>query len=171
MTCWRGGLLGRTDPGAGGRRVGAVAGQQGEAQGGGEHLAGGRSQHAFPRIGGPKIVPGYVSGQLLSMGWIIDVESGARIIEVGRRWLRSDDAFRAAVAMGLENETYLADSWDELLELAEPMKQRFPSMADDVSAWLERARLSYERRETGFWTSATPRSPGGNDDGHSLPSG
>ncbi|MEU0029670.1 hypothetical protein [Streptomyces sp. NPDC006335] len=99
----------------------------------------------------PNVVPGYISEQILSMGWIIDVESGTRIIEVGRRWLRSDDAFRAAVAIGLENETYLADSLDELIELAEPMKERFPSMADDVSAWLERAGLSYERRQKGYW--------------------
>jgi hypothetical protein len=49
------------------------------------------------------------------------------------------------------NETYLADSLDELIELAEPMKERFPSMADDVSAWLERAGLSYERRQQGYW--------------------
>jgi hypothetical protein len=97
----------------------------------------------------PNVVPGYVSEQLLSMSWIIDAEDVARIVEVGKQWLTSDDPFRVAVAIGLENETYLADSWEEIAELAEPLKERFPSMAADVDAWMARAAPAYERRRTG----------------------
>ncbi|MGW5122666.1 hypothetical protein ACWEQ7_01100 [Streptomyces sp. NPDC004069] len=93
----------------------------------------------------PNVVPGYISEQLLSMSWILDAEAVARIIEVGKRWLKSEDQFRVAVAIGLENETYLADSWEEIAELAEPLKERFPSMAADVDAWMARAKPSYEK--------------------------
>jgi hypothetical protein len=95
------------------------------------------------------VTPGYISEQLLSMSWIIDAEDVARIIEVGRRWLKSDDQFRAAVAIGLESETYLADSWEEIADLAEPLKEKFPSMAADVDAWMARARPAYERLKKG----------------------
>ncbi|MGI5250855.1 hypothetical protein [Actinacidiphila glaucinigra] len=97
----------------------------------------------------PDVVPGYVSEQLLSMSWIIDAEDVARIVQVAKRWLRSDDAFRAAVAIGLENETYLADSWEEIAALAAPLKERFPSMAADVDAWMAWAEPSYERLRRG----------------------
>ncbi|MGV9625563.1 hypothetical protein [Streptomyces sp. NPDC003487] len=97
----------------------------------------------------PNVVPGYISEQLLSMSWIIDADDVAGIIEVAKRWLKSDDQFRVAVAIGLENETYLADSWEEISELAEPLKERFPSMAADVDAWMARAEASYERLRTG----------------------
>lgn len=97
----------------------------------------------------PGVVPGYVSEQLLSMSWIIDAEHVARIVQVANRWLRSDDPFRAAVAIGLENETYLADSWEEIAALAAPLKERFPSMAADVDAWMARAEPSYERLRRG----------------------
>ncbi|CAM5295823.1 putative protein OS=Streptomyces aurantiogriseus OX=66870 GN=GCM10010251_68550 PE=4 SV=1 [Streptomyces aurantiogriseus] len=102
----------------------------------------------------PNVVPGYISEQLLSMAWIIDAEDVARITEVGRKWLKSDDAFRVAVAIGLENETYLADSWSELAELAGPLKEAFPSMAPDVDAWMERSQRSYERRGKNFPSDA-----------------
>ncbi|MEH0443585.1 MULTISPECIES: hypothetical protein [unclassified Streptomyces] len=95
------------------------------------------------------VTPGFVSEQLLSMSWIIDAADVAQIIEVGRRWLRSGDPFRAAVAIGLESETYLADSWEEIREVAEPLKEKFPSMAADVDAWMARAEPAYERRRTG----------------------
>ena len=99
----------------------------------------------------PGVVPGYVSEQLLSLGWLIRPEDVARITEVARQWLTSDDPFRATVAIGLENETYLFDSWHELAEEAERLKRDFPSTAADVDAWLERSRRSYERRVTGFF--------------------
>ncbi|MET9874049.1 hypothetical protein ABZZ36_05345 [Actinacidiphila glaucinigra] len=69
-------------------------------------------------------MPGYVSEQLLSMSWIPDAEDVARIVPVAKRWLRSDDAFRAAVAIGLEDETFPADSWEEIAALAAPLKER-----------------------------------------------
>ncbi|WP_406418392.1 hypothetical protein OH809_31950 [Streptomyces sp. NBC_00873] len=97
----------------------------------------------------PDVVPGYVSEQLLSMSWIIDADDVARIIEMAKRWLKSDDQFRVAVAIGLENETYLADSWEAIAELAEPLKERFPSMAADVDAWMARAKPAYERLKKG----------------------
>ncbi|MHC5902490.1 Uma2 family endonuclease [Streptomyces sp. S6] len=97
----------------------------------------------------PGVVPGYISEQLLSMAWIIDAEDVARMTETARRWLRSDDPFRVAVAIGLENETYLADSWEEISALAEPLKEKFPSMAADVDAWMVRAEASYERLRSG----------------------
>lgn len=97
----------------------------------------------------PGVVPGYISEQLLSMSWIINAEDVARITEVAKQWLKSDDPFRVAVAIGLENETYLADSWEEIAELAEPLKEKFPSMAADVDAWLAGAKPSYERLKSG----------------------
>ncbi|WP_406860859.1 hypothetical protein ABZO31_10505 [Streptomyces sp. HUAS MG47] len=99
----------------------------------------------------PNVVPGYVSEQLLSMVWIIEPEHTTRIFEVAEDWLGSDDPFRAAVAVGLGHETYLHDSWHELAEQAEVLKERFPSMAGDVDVWLERSRRSYERRATGSY--------------------
>ncbi|GAA2279309.1 hypothetical protein GCM10010415_54700 [Streptomyces atrovirens] len=95
------------------------------------------------------VTPGYVAEQLLSMSWIIEAEDGRRIIEVGRQWLSSDDPFRVAVAIGLESETYLADSWEEISALAEPLKEKFPSMAADVDAWMRRAEASYTRLKEG----------------------
>ncbi|MFE1292736.1 hypothetical protein [Streptomyces sp. NPDC058751] len=54
------------------------------------------------------------------------------------------------VAIGMENETYLADSWEEISELAEPLKEKFPAMAAD--AWPARAESSYQRRkDRGFF--------------------
>ncbi|MDX3074726.1 hypothetical protein [Streptomyces sp. MI02-7b] len=97
----------------------------------------------------PGVTPGYVSEQLLSMSWIIDAQDAARIVDVGKRWLRSDDSFRVAVAIGLENETYLADSWAEIAALAGPLKERFPSMAADVDAWTARAETAYRKLEGG----------------------
>ncbi|MFH8978022.1 hypothetical protein [Streptomyces sp. NPDC017890] len=97
----------------------------------------------------PDVVPGYISEQLLSMSWILRPDDVAAVIEVAKRWLTSDDQFRVAVAIGLENETYLADSWEEISDLAEPMKERFPSMAADVDAWMARAEPAYERRKEG----------------------
>ncbi|MFF3787673.1 hypothetical protein [Streptomyces sp. NPDC001933] len=97
----------------------------------------------------PNVVPGYISEQLLSMSWIIAPDDVAGVIEVAKRWLTSDDQFRVAVAIGLENETYLADSWEEISELAEPLKEKFPSVAADVDAWMARAEPSYERLKKG----------------------
>jgi hypothetical protein len=100
----------------------------------------------------PAVVPGYIAEQLFSMSWIIRPEDGARVTEVARRWLDSDDPFRAAVAVGLGHELYLTDSWQELVEAAELLKERFPSMAADVDVWTTRAEVSYEMRRTGrFW--------------------
>lgn len=101
----------------------------------------------------PNVVPGYVSEQLLSLGWLIVPEDVARITEVARRWLKSDDPFRAAVAIGLEHETYLFESWHELAEEAARLKRDFPSTAADVDAWLKRSKDSYERRATGFFNT------------------
>ncbi|MEU4150382.1 hypothetical protein [Streptomyces sp. NPDC026659] len=95
------------------------------------------------------VTPGYISEQLLSMSWIIDAKDSARIIEVGKQWLGSDDPFRVAVAIGLENGTYLVDSWEEIVDLAEPLKERFPSTAMEVDAWMVRAEAAYERRRKG----------------------
>lgn len=97
----------------------------------------------------PNVVPGYISEQLLSMSWIIAPDDVAGVIKVAKRWLTSDDQFRVAVAIGLENETYLADSWEENSELAEPLKEKFPSVAADVDAWMARAEPSYERLKKG----------------------
>ncbi|MFF7215729.1 hypothetical protein ACFZAU_35215 [Streptomyces sp. NPDC008238] len=104
----------------------------------------------------PNVVPGYVSEQLLSMSWIIDAGDVARVVQVAKRWLRSDDAFRAAVAIGLENETYLADSWEEIAALAAPLKERFPSMAADVDAWMARAQPAHERLRRGSFFDPAP---------------
>ncbi|WP_406265757.1 hypothetical protein OH779_18665 [Actinacidiphila glaucinigra] len=53
------------------------------------------------------------------------------------------------MAIGLENETYLADSWEETAALAAPLKERFRSMAADVDAWTARAEPSCERLRRG----------------------
>jgi hypothetical protein len=105
----------------------------------------------------PNVTPGYVAEQLLSMSWIIDPKDGTQIFETGKEWLKSDDPFRVEVAIGLENLTYLADSWEELVELAEPLKEKFPTRVADIDAWMARAEASYERRRTGsFWDDYKP---------------
>ncbi|MEU5986251.1 hypothetical protein EAO71_31895 [Streptomyces sp. ms191] len=104
----------------------------------------------------PNVVPGYVSEQLLSMSWIIDAADVARITERARQWLKSDDPFRVEVAIGMENETYLADSWEEIAELAEPLKEKFPAMAADIDAWMARAEPSYQRRKNRSFFESGP---------------
>ncbi|MFE5586903.1 hypothetical protein [Kitasatospora sp. NPDC056531] len=91
----------------------------------------------------PNLPPGYLSEQLLALSWILDVESG-KIFDIGRKWLESGDEFRVAVALGL-NEAFMADSWEELVELAESVKEKVPSLAADVDVWLERSKRSYEK--------------------------
>ncbi|MFE0463493.1 hypothetical protein ACFW1A_29995 [Kitasatospora sp. NPDC058965] len=93
----------------------------------------------------PNLPPGYLSEQLLALSWILDDE-GAGIFEVGRRWLESGDEFRVAVALGL-NEAFMADSWVELVGLADSVKKKVPSLAADVDVWLENSRPSYLRLE------------------------
>ncbi|MFF1904031.1 hypothetical protein [Kitasatospora sp. NPDC058218] len=92
----------------------------------------------------PNLPPAYLSEQLLSLSWILDGEGG-RIFEIGKGWLNSGDEFRASVALGLD-EAFMADSWDELVELADSLKVKFPSMASDVENWLNNARRSYVSR-------------------------
>ncbi|MGW4897783.1 hypothetical protein ACWEQL_36885 [Kitasatospora sp. NPDC004240] len=87
--------------------------------------------------------PGYLSEQILSLSWILDDEDG-KIFKTGRKWLDSGDEFRVAVAMGLD-EALLAESWEEMSELAESVKNRIPSLASDVDAWLERSKRSCEK--------------------------
>ncbi|MFJ4984843.1 hypothetical protein ACIP9H_13705 [Streptomyces sp. NPDC088732] len=107
----------------------------------------------------PGVTPGYVAEQLLSMSWIVAAGDVARIAEAGRRWLRSDDPFRVAVAIGLENETFLADSWEEIAALAGPFKECFPSMAADIDAWTARAEPAYERLRKGTFFEFFERGP------------
>ncbi len=96
----------------------------------------------------PNLPPGFLSEQLLSLAWILDAEGG-RIFEIGREWLTSGDAFRAAVALGL-NEALMADSWEELVQLAASLKERLPSLSPAVDEWLTSSRRAYETREGGL---------------------
>ncbi|MFE7530749.1 hypothetical protein ACFU7Y_34300 [Kitasatospora sp. NPDC057542] len=89
----------------------------------------------------PNLPPGYLSEQLLSLTWILAPEAG-RIFDIGKTWLTSGDEFRVAVAMGLR-EAFMADSWAELVELGESMKERFPSLSTMVDEWLEASKASY----------------------------
>ncbi|MFF9274530.1 hypothetical protein [Streptomyces griseosporeus] len=97
------------------------------------------------------VPPGFVAEQLESMAWIVDIASGIRLREVAKQWLTCGDPFRVAVAAALSEGTYLYDTFEELAGLAAPLKERFPSMAADLDAWLTRARESYERRDNGTW--------------------
>ncbi|MEU1623389.1 hypothetical protein ABZ479_39620 [Streptomyces sp. NPDC005722] len=90
----------------------------------------------------PGLPPGYLSEQLMSLSWIVEDE-GKGIFDVARRWLVSDDPFRAAVVMGL-TETVLVDTLDELVDAAARITRCFPSMALDVEAWVVRSRSSVE---------------------------
>ncbi|MFJ3975052.1 hypothetical protein [Streptomyces sp. NPDC090021] len=90
----------------------------------------------------PNLPPGYLSEQLLSLSWILDAQEGGRIFEVGKKWLASKDEFRVAVAMGLD-EAFMADSWKDLVELADSVKERHPSLAGDVDQWLANYSRSY----------------------------
>ncbi|MEU6296855.1 hypothetical protein [Streptomyces erythrochromogenes] len=92
----------------------------------------------------PNLPPGYLSEQLLSLSWILDDEGG-QIFAIGKRWLNSSDQFRVSVALGLD-EAFMADSWEELVELADSVKAKFPSMASDVDNWLNNSRRSYVSR-------------------------
>ncbi|MEV6675955.1 hypothetical protein AB0N09_03690 [Streptomyces erythrochromogenes] len=87
--------------------------------------------------------PGYLSEQLLSLSWILEAQEGRRIFEVGKKWLKSGDEFRSAVAMGLD-EAFMADSWKDLVELADSVKERHPSLAHDVDHWLANYSRSYD---------------------------
>ncbi|MFJ7247102.1 hypothetical protein ACIQWA_20995 [Kitasatospora sp. NPDC098652] len=91
----------------------------------------------------PGLPPGYISEQLLSLTWILDAEGG-KIFEVGKRWINSGDEFRVAVALGLD-EAFLVGSWDELVQLAASLKERFPSLSAMIDDWLEGSRRSYGR--------------------------
>ncbi|WP_404957169.1 hypothetical protein [Streptomyces sp. 147326] len=91
----------------------------------------------------PNLPPGYLSEQLLSLSWILDAQEGGRIFQVGKKWLTSGDEFLSAVAMGLD-EAFMADSWKDLVELADSVKERHPSLARDVDHWLANYSRSYK---------------------------
>ncbi|MER5770426.1 hypothetical protein [Streptomyces sp. NPDC001985] len=94
----------------------------------------------------PNLPPGYLSEQLLSMSWIITPEDSGMIFTVGRKWLESGDEFRVAVALGLK-EAFLAESWDEHVELADSVRSRLPSLAPEVDHWLRYYSRSFDTPE------------------------